>query len=84
MGEHNELKNRYLHVDYKRVKDNAAVGKLKKAGTPKKESTKSLGKNVTVKHHSKMSQQIFPIPAFLSPIPAFFCFFTKKNAIVIF
>ena len=57
MGEHNELRNRYLHVDYKRVKDNAAVGKLKKAGTAKKEPTKSVGENVTVKCHSKMSQQ---------------------------
>jgi hypothetical protein len=56
MGEHNELKNRYLHVDYKKVKVNAAVGKLKKTGTAKKEPTKSLGKNVTVKCHSKMSQ----------------------------
>ncbi|WP_295684154.1 hypothetical protein [uncultured Fibrobacter sp.] len=42
MGEHNELKNRYLHVDYKKVKDKAAVEK---------------SKNVTVKYHSKMSQQ---------------------------
>ena len=25
MGEHNELKNRYLHVDYKKVKDNKNV-----------------------------------------------------------
>ena len=57
IGEHNELKNRYLHVDYKRVKDNAAIEKMKKAGTAKKEPTKSLGKNVTVKHLSKMSQQ---------------------------
>ena len=57
MGEHNELKNRYLHVDYKKVKDNAAVGKLKKVGTAKKEPTKSLGKNVTAKCYSKMSQQ---------------------------
>lgn len=56
MGEHNELRNRYLHVDYKKVKDNAAVGKLKKAGTAKKEPTKSLGKNVTAKCRSKMSQ----------------------------
>jgi len=57
MGEHNELKNRYLHVDYKRVKHNAAIEKMKKAGTAKKEPTKSLGKNVTAKCHSKMSQQ---------------------------
>ena len=57
MGEHNELRNRYLHVDYKKVKDNAAIEKMKKAGTAKKEPTKSLGKNVTVKCHSKMSQQ---------------------------
>ena len=42
MGEHNELKNRYLHVDYKKVKDKAVVEK---------------SKNVTVKYHSKMSQQ---------------------------
>ena len=42
MGEHNELKNRYLHVDYKKVKDNAVVGK---------------SKNVTAKYRSKMSQQ---------------------------
>ena len=41
MGEHNELKNRYLHVDYKKVKDNAVIEK---------------SKNVTVKCHSKMSQ----------------------------
>ena len=41
MGEHNELKNRYLHVDYKKVKDKAVVEK---------------SKNVTVKYHSKMSQ----------------------------
>ena len=38
MGEHNELKNRYLHVDYKRVKDNAVIEK---------------SKNVTAKCHSK-------------------------------
>ena len=30
---------------------------MKKAGTAKKELTKSLGKNVTAKCHSKMSQQ---------------------------
>lgn len=42
MGEHNELKNRYLHVDYKRVKDKAVIEK---------------SKNVTAKCHSKMSQQ---------------------------
>lgn len=42
MGEHNELKNRYLHVDYKKVKDNAVIEK---------------SKNVTAKCHSKMSQQ---------------------------
>ena len=42
MGERNELKNRYLHVDYKKVKDKAVVGK---------------SKNVTAKYHSKMSQQ---------------------------
>lgn len=42
MGEHNELKNRYLHVDYKRVKDNAVIEK---------------SKNVIAKCHSKMSQQ---------------------------
>jgi fido (protein-threonine AMPylation protein) len=29
MGEHNELKNRYLHVDYKKAKDKAVVEKLK-------------------------------------------------------
>ena len=27
MGEHNELKKRYLHVDYKKVKDNAVIKK---------------------------------------------------------
>ena len=42
MGEHNELKNCYLHVDYKKVKDNAVIEK---------------SKNVTAKYHSKMSQQ---------------------------
>jgi fido (protein-threonine AMPylation protein) len=42
MGEHNELKNRYLHVDYKKVKDKAVAGK---------------SKNDTAKCHSKMSQQ---------------------------
>lgn len=42
MGEHNELKNRYLHVDYKKVK-----GK-----TVARES-----KNTAAKCHSKMSQQ---------------------------
>lgn len=42
MGEHNELRNRYLHVDYKKVKDNAVIEK---------------SKNVTAKYHSKMSQQ---------------------------
>lgn len=42
MGEHNELKNRCLHVDYKRVKDKTATEK---------------SKNVTAKYHSKMSQQ---------------------------
>ena len=56
MGEHNELKNRYLHVDYKKVKNNAAIEKTKKAGTAKKVQTKSQSKNVTVKCHSKMSQ----------------------------
>ena len=49
MGEHNELKNRYLHVDYKRVKG--------KTETAKKEQTKCYSKNVTAKCHSKMSQQ---------------------------
>lgn len=29
MGEHNELKNRYLHVDYKKVKDKAVIEKSK-------------------------------------------------------
>ncbi len=48
MGEHNELKNRYLHVDYKKVKDNAVIEKTKKAEAAKKVQTKS---------HSKMSQQ---------------------------
>ena len=57
MGEHNELKNRYMHVDYKRVKHKAAIEKTKKSGTAKKEPTKSLGKNVTAKCHSKMSRQ---------------------------
>ncbi|SHK55318.1 hypothetical protein SAMN05720762_102159 [Fibrobacter sp. UWH4] len=38
MGEHNELRNRYLHVDYKGVKDKAVIEK---------------SKNVTVKCHSK-------------------------------
>lgn len=42
MGEHNELKNRYLHVDYKKVKDKTVAGK---------------SKNDTAKCHSKMSQQ---------------------------
>ena len=42
MGEHNELKNRYLHVDYKKVKDKAVAGK---------------SKNTTAKCLSKMSQQ---------------------------
>lgn len=42
MGEHNELKNRYLHVDYKKVKDKAVIEK---------------SKNVIAKCHSKMSQQ---------------------------
>jgi len=57
MGEHNELRNRYLHVDYKKVKNNAAIEKSKKTGTTKKVQTKSQSKNVTVKYHSKMSQQ---------------------------
>lgn len=42
MGEHNELRNRYLHVDYKKVKNNAVIEK---------------SKNVTAKYHSKISQQ---------------------------
>ena len=57
MGEHNELKNRYLHVDYKNVKDNAVIEKTKKAEAAKKVQTKSQSKNVTAKCHSKMSQQ---------------------------
>ena len=57
MGEHNELKNRYLHVDYKKVKDGATIEKSKKTGTAKKLQPKSHSKNVTVKCHSKMSQQ---------------------------
>ena len=57
MGEHNELKNRYLHVDYKKVKDKTATEKLKKTETAKKVQTKCHSKNVTVKCHSKMSQQ---------------------------
>ena len=48
MGEHNELKNRYLHVDYKKVKDKAVIEKSKKTETAKKVQTKC---------HSKMSQQ---------------------------
>ena len=48
MGERNELKNRYLHVDYKKVKDKTATEKLKKTETAKKVQTKC---------HSKMSQQ---------------------------
>ena len=51
MGEHNELKNRYLHVDYKRVKDNAVIEKSKP------DATKKRRENVTAKCHSKMSQQ---------------------------
>lgn len=47
MGEYNELKNRYLHVDYKKVKDKAVIEKSKKTETAKKEQTKC---------HSKMSQ----------------------------
>lgn len=42
MGERNELKNRYLHVDYKKVKDKTVA----------RES-----KNTAAKCHSKMSQQ---------------------------
>ena len=57
IGEHNELKNRYLHVDYKKVKDNAVIEKTKKAEAAKKVQTKSHSKNVTAKCHSKMSQQ---------------------------
>ena len=57
MGEHNELKNRYLHVDYKKVKDKAVIEKSKKTETAKKVQTKCHSKNVTVKCHSKMSQQ---------------------------
>ncbi len=57
MGERNELKNRYLHVDYKNVKDNAVIEKTKKAEAAKKVQTKSQSKNVTAKCHSKMSQQ---------------------------
>ena len=53
MGEHNELRSRYLHVDYKKVKDKAVIEKSKKTETAKKEQTKCHGKNVTVKCHSK-------------------------------
>ena len=56
MGEHNELKNRYLHVDYKKVKDKTATEKLKKTETAQKVQTKCHSKNVTAKCHSKMSQ----------------------------
>ena len=42
MGEHNELKNRYLHVDYKKVKGKAVAEK----STP--DATKKRGKNVPV------------------------------------
>ena len=57
MGEHNELKNRYLHVDYKKLKDNAVTEKSKNDEIEKKVQTKCHSKNVTVKCHSKMSQQ---------------------------
>ena len=36
MGEHNELKNRYLHVDYKKVKHNAVIEKNEKSWDGKK------------------------------------------------
>lgn len=57
MGEHNELKNRFLHVDYNKVKDNAVIEKAKNSEFEKKVQTKCHSKNVTVKCHSKMSQQ---------------------------
>ncbi len=46
MGEHNELKNRYLHVDYKKVKDKAVIGKSK-PNVAKKRS-KNVPANVPV------------------------------------
>ena len=47
MGEKNELRNRYLHVDYVKAKESADAGKSKKY------PTKCHSKNVTAKCHSK-------------------------------
>ena len=48
MGEKNELRNRYLHVDYKKAKDSAGAEKSKTR------QTKCHSKNVTAKCHSKI------------------------------
>ena len=55
MGEHNELKNRYLHVDYKKVKDKAVIEKSK-PNVAKKRS-KNVPVNVPVKTSPKDRQK---------------------------
>ena len=55
MGEHNELKNRYLHVDYKRVKDNAVIGKSKPNAPKKRDENVPINVliNVPIKDRQK-------------------------------
>lgn len=55
MGEHNELKNRYLHVDYKKVKDKAVVEKLKPDVTKKRSENVPINVliNVPIKDRQK-------------------------------
>ena len=51
IGEHNELKNRYLHVDYKKVKDKVVIEKSKP------NVAKKCRKNVPVKTSPKDRQK---------------------------
>lgn len=55
MGEHNELRNRYLHVDYKRVKDNAVIGKSKPNAPKKRDENVPINVliNVPIKDRQK-------------------------------
>jgi len=55
MGEHNELKNRYLHVDYKKVKDKAVIGKSKPNAPKKRDENVPINVliNVPIKDRQK-------------------------------
>ena len=55
MGEHNELKNRYLHVDYKKVKDKAVIEKSKPDAAKKRSENVPINVliNVPIKDRQK-------------------------------